>query len=65
MRIPLTQIRSMQAKMPDHEKTALLAIALGVASVSAVYVAFISQTGPGGDGTNCGQTPAGDQIQDC
>ena len=65
VKIPLSEIRTLQARVPDHARTALLAITLGVASVSAVYVFGISKTGPGGDGTNCGQTVRGDVIQAC
>jgi hypothetical protein len=65
VKIPLSEIQSIQAKMPNHAKTALLAITLGVAAVSTVYVLAISKEGPGGDGSNCGQTVRGDPILAC
>ena len=63
--IPLSEIGSVRAKVHDRRKTALLLTALGVAAVSTLYVGFISKTGPGGDGTNCGLDRKGDVIQDC
>ena len=65
VKIPVSDIQTLQVRVPNHTKTALLGVALGVAGVSAVYFAFISQAGPGGDGTNCGLTIRGDQIQVC
>jgi len=65
LKIPLSEIESVQARVPDHVKTALLAGTLGVAAVSALYFGFISQAGPGGDGTNCGLDARGDQITVC
>jgi hypothetical protein len=65
VKIPLHEIQSVHAKVPDHMKTVLLITTLGVAALSSLYVAFISQVGPNGDGTNCGVDHNGDQIQDC
>ena len=50
IKIPLSEIHSVQAKVPDHTKTALLLSGLGVAAVSTLYVAFISQAGSTGAG---------------
>lgn len=66
VRIPMSEIRTLQARLPNHGRTALLAITLGVAAVSAVYVAGISQAGgPASNGANCGQTVRGDPILAC
>jgi hypothetical protein len=65
VKIPLGEIRSVQAKVPDHTKTALLAATLGVATVSALYFAYISKAGPGGNDTTCGLDSMGDPIQEC
>ena len=57
VKIPVSEIRSMEAKVPDHARTALLATALGAAAVSAIYVVFISQAGPGGVSVDCNRDP--------
>jgi hypothetical protein len=51
VKIPLADIQTVQAKVHDGTKTALLLGALGVAAVSGLYVAFISQAGSGSSGT--------------
>ena len=47
VKIPLREIQSVQAKIPDHRKTALLATTLGVATLSTMYYFFISKAGSG------------------
>jgi hypothetical protein len=57
VRIPLADIQTVQAKVRDHGKTALLVGSIGVAAVSALYVGLISQagssTGTGGEVVYC------------
>ena len=52
VKIPLADIQTVQAKVHDGTKTALLLGTLGVAAVSSLYVAFISQAGSGSSGTD-------------
>jgi hypothetical protein len=63
--IPLDQVRSVQAKQPDHLKTALLVTTLGVGAVSAVYFIYIRQAGPFTDGVLCGYDVRVDPIPYC
>lgn len=66
VKIPVSRIVSIEAKVPDHRKTALLAVVLGVAAVSTVYAAAVSQAGgPASNGANCGNTIRGDPIGAC
>jgi hypothetical protein len=66
VRIALSDVQSVRAKLPDHRKTALLVTTLGVAAVSTIYVMAISQAGgPASNGANCGQTVRGDPIGFC
>ncbi len=66
VRIPLSDVQSVRAKVPDHRKTVLLVTALGVAAVSTVYVMGISQAGGGpSNGVVCGTNIRGDQLQYC
>jgi hypothetical protein len=51
--IPLGDIQSVQAKTPDHTKTALLATTVGVALVSSVYIIWISKAGESQGGVQC------------
>jgi len=54
VKIPLTEIQSVQAKVRDGTKTALLLGGIGVAAISTLYVALISQAGSsGGEATFC------------
>lgn len=50
VKIPLRDIHSVQAKAPNHARTALLVTTLGVAAVSSVYFVFVTQAGGGGAG---------------
>jgi len=66
VRIPLSDVQSVRAKLPDHRKTALLVTTLGVAAVSTIYVMGISQAGgPASNGITCGTTVRGDPILAC
>ena len=56
VKIPLADIQTVQAKVRDGGKTALLIGTIGVAAVSALYVGFISQaesSSGGGAGVFC------------
>ena len=55
--IPLADIRSVRARVPNHMKTLLLASTLGVVTVSTMYVAFLSK-GSGGATLDC----TGDEV---
>ena len=50
VKIPLAEIQTVEAKVRDGTKTALLLGTFGVVAVSTLYVAFISQSGSGGNG---------------
>ena len=64
VKIPLGEIRSVQAKVRDPTRTALLLTTMGVAAVSTLYVGFISKSkGAGLNG--CGTDGYGDIIQEC
>jgi hypothetical protein len=63
--IPLTEIRDVRAKVPDHLKTALFVGTLGVAAVSAVYFIWIVQAGPTPTGFVCGYDQRGFPIPYC
>jgi hypothetical protein len=66
VRIPLSDVQSVQAKFPAHGRTALLVTTLGVVAVSTIYVTAISQAGgPASNGNNCGTTVRGDPIGAC
>ena len=66
VKIPLGEIRSVQARVPDHTRTAILVASLGVVTVSTLYFGVISKTGPGvAGGIECGVDRKGDVIQDC
>jgi hypothetical protein len=43
VKIPLSEIQSVQAKVRDHTKTAILATTVGVAIVSSMYVGFVGK----------------------
>lgn len=52
--LALTDVRTVTAKVPDHEKTAFLVIGLGTAGTLALYEFFITKEGPQGGGVDCG-----------
>jgi hypothetical protein len=52
--IPLDQVRSVQAKVPDATKTAILVTGALVGFVASVYTVWISKAGSKTGGTNCG-----------
>jgi hypothetical protein len=52
VKIPLTDVQAVHAKLPDHKKTALLATTVGVATLSTMYFGFMSK-GSGGPTLDC------------
>jgi len=63
--IPLDQVRTVQAKMPDKMKTSML-VAGGLAGfVTSVYVLWISKTGPELGSVHCGFDEDGRAIPYC
>lgn len=64
VKIPLADIQSVEAKVHDRTKTALLVTSLGVAAVSTLYVGFISQS-KGAGSMGCGTDGYGDLLQEC
>mgnify|MGYP001211971917 CR=1 FL=1 len=48
VKIPLAEIQSVEAKVRERRKTALLVSGLGVAAVATLYIGFISKAGSGG-----------------
>lgn len=66
VKIPLSDVQSVRAKLPDHRKTALLVTTLGVVAVSTIYVMGVSQAGgPASNGVTCGTNVRGDYILYC
>jgi hypothetical protein len=53
VRIPMVEIQSVQARVLDPTKTAILLGAMGVAAVSSMYFMFISKSGPDGITIDC------------
>jgi hypothetical protein len=53
VRIPMVEIQSVQARVLDPTKTAILLGAMGVAAVSSMYFMFISKSGPEGITIDC------------
>lgn len=47
VKIPLSEIQTVRAKLPDHKKTALLVTTVGVATVSSMYFAFMGKSSGG------------------
>lgn len=68
VKIPLAQIRSVEAKVPNRTKTALLLGGLGVAAVTSVYVLFVTQSSGGngvGESVYCGTDTRGRPLGYC
>jgi hypothetical protein len=65
VKIPLSEVQSVQAKVADHTKTALLVTALGVAAITSVYFGLVANAGTAGSGIDCGVDRKGDVIQEC
>lgn len=67
IKIPIGEVRSVQAKVPDHAKTAILLTSLGVATVTSVYFILAGQsTGTGGgEGVYCPNDVRGRPLQTC
>ena len=68
VKIPLRDIRSVEAKAPNHAKTALLITGIGVAAISSLYVLAVSQSGGGGganDGIFCPPDVRGRAVNSC
>ena len=63
--IPLDQVRSVQAKVPDATKTAILVTGALTGFVASVYALWISKAGPRTDGVLCGSDPKSVPIQYC
>ena len=62
VKIPLADVQTVQAKVRDGGKTALLVGTIGVAALSALYVGLNSQAGSssaGGDAVYCGTDKRG------
>lgn len=52
--IPMDQVRTVQAKVPDHRKTVLLVVGGLSGFAASVYALWISKAGPNSDGVFCG-----------
>jgi len=67
VKIPLRDIRSVEAKAPNHVKTALLVTGIGVAAISSLYVLAVSQSGSrgGGDTVYCPRDVRGNATNFC
>jgi len=63
--IPLGDIRRVQARLPDHLKTAVLVTSLLAGAVSSVYFIWIVQAGPEREGVYCGVDIRVDPILYC
>jgi hypothetical protein len=53
IKIPLSEIQSVQASVRDRTKTALLLSTMGVAAASSIYFMWISKSGPEGITIDC------------
>jgi uncharacterized ParB-like nuclease family protein len=58
VKIPLTEIRTVQAKVHDHTKTAILVGTVGVVAASTIYFGLISKSGGSGTTIDC----TGDEV---
>jgi hypothetical protein len=66
VKIPLAQIETVQAKVHDGTKTALLVGTLGIAAVSGLYFGSISKSGSNtGGAVYCGVNILADPILYC
>jgi hypothetical protein len=68
VKIPLRDIRSVQAKAPNHAKTALLVTGLGVAAASSFYFLVVQSGesgGGGGRGVVCPTDVRGRDVNFC
>jgi len=67
VKIPLADVQTVQAKVRDGGKTALLVGTIGIAAVSALYVGLISQSGSsnGGGAVYCGVDKRGRSENFC
>ena len=67
VKISMGEVRSVQARTPDHMKTAILATTLGVAAATSVYFLLVSQGGGSGTGesVSCGVDVKGRALQFC
>ena len=63
--IPLHEVQTVRARMPDHTKTALLVSGTIVASVASVYFLWASKAGSNTAGVTCGYDPDGKPYQSC
>ena len=52
--IPMDQVQSVKAKIPDKAKTAILVTGALTGFVATVYALWISKSGPKTGGVNCG-----------
>ena len=51
--IPMDQVRTVKAKVPDRRKTVLLVVGGLSGFVASVYTLWISKAGPNSDGVTC------------
>jgi hypothetical protein len=69
--IPLTAVRVVKAKVPDHAKTALFVVGMMGLGTAAVYAIWVSKAGPHPEGVDCGvytsenDGPGGAPRPDC
>ncbi|HUL03221.1 MAG TPA: hypothetical protein VLV16_08350 [Gemmatimonadales bacterium] len=52
--LPLTDVRTVSAKLPDHGKTAVFLIGMGALTTAVLYHFWISKEGPNTAGVDCG-----------
>jgi len=67
VKIPIGEVQSVRAKIPDHKKTALLVSTLGVAAVSSLYLVLAGQSSGagGGEGVYCPVDVRGRPVSSC
>jgi hypothetical protein len=67
VKIPLRDIRSVEAKAPNHAKTALLVTGIGVVAVSSFYFLVAQSGGNGGCGeaVYCPRDVRGNATNSC
>ena len=53
VKIPLSEIQSVQARVLNRTKTALVLTILGIGAVSGIYLQWVSKSGPDGVTIDC------------
>jgi len=63
--IPLRDVTTVRARVPDRTKTALLVSGTIVGAITSIYVFWASKAGSNTAGVTCGVDPDGKPYQSC